>query len=149
MNSVNPDLKFTVECAEDFKENRLPTLDLYVWVDDDGILRFSYFEKPMKTQLVLMRRSAMGETQRMDILSNELVRRLSNVGLGIPEQEVIEIIDKYIKQLKNSEYERRQIKNIIVSGLRGYKNKIDRRKSAGEDFHRRAEDTLTTRTRKN
>ena len=27
MNSINPDLQFTGECAEDFDNNRLPTLD--------------------------------------------------------------------------------------------------------------------------
>ena len=27
MNSINANLKFTTECPEDFKDNRLPTLD--------------------------------------------------------------------------------------------------------------------------
>ena len=115
---------------------------------ENGLLKFSYFEKPMKTQLVLMRRSAMGENQRMDILSNELVRRISNIGENIPLGEVIDTIDNFTRQLKNSEYERKQIKNIIVSGMRGFQNKQERRKRAGEKFYRLAEDTLVTRTKK-
>jgi hypothetical protein len=147
MNSINPDLQFTVETSEDFKEKRLPSLDFYMWVED-GQIKHSYFEKPMKTQLVIMKRSAMSENQKMDILSNELIRRLSNIGPGIERQEVCNIIDKYTKQLKNSEYDRKQAKEIITCGLRGHKNKIERRKQDGEAFYRAASDTLEARTRK-
>ena len=78
MNSINPDLVFTVECEDDFPEKRLPTLDFYLWVVR-GIILCSYYEKSMRSQLVMMKISAQGELQKMDILSNELIRRLSNV----------------------------------------------------------------------
>ena len=77
MNSINEDLVFTVECAEDFPEKRLPTLDFYLWVVQ-GIILWSYFEKSMRSQLMMMKRSAQEEQHKMDILSNEMVRRLSN-----------------------------------------------------------------------
>jgi hypothetical protein len=148
MNSVNPDLQFTVETAEDFEDGRLPTLDFDMWVDEGGVIKHSYFEKPMKTQLVLMKRSAMSENQKIDILSNELIRRLSNVGQGIEKSETTKVINNYTRQLKNSEYEQKQAKEIITCGLRGYKNKVERRRQDGEDFYRKARDTLHRRTRK-
>ena len=54
---INQDLVFTVECADDFPEKSLPTLDFYVWVVC-GVIYFSYFEKSMRSQLMMMRRSA-------------------------------------------------------------------------------------------
>ena len=45
----------------------------------DGILYHTNYEKPMKTQFTVMQRSAMSEHQKMSILSNELVRQLSNI----------------------------------------------------------------------
>ena len=101
MNSVNPDLQFTVETAEDFEDGRLPKLDFDMWVEEGGVIKHSYFEKPMKTQLVLMKRSAMSENQKIDILSNELIRRLSNVGQGIEKSETTKVINNYTRQLKN------------------------------------------------
>ena len=78
MNSVNKRLKFTTECPEDFARNRLPTLDFVLWMVN-GILFHSYYEKAMKLQYTIMSRSAMSQHQKMAILGNELVRRLSNV----------------------------------------------------------------------
>ena len=35
MDSINPDLVFTTELAEDFKDERLPTLDFKMWLEED------------------------------------------------------------------------------------------------------------------
>ena len=37
---------------------------------------------------------------------------------------------------------------MIVSGLRGYKNKVERRRLKGENIYRKGKGTLATRTRK-
>ena len=126
VNSINPDLVFTVECEDDFPEKRLPTLDFYLWVVR-GIILWSYYEKSMRSQLVMMKRSAQGEQQKMDILSNELIRRLSNVCGAVEFKETIGVIDHYSKQLKNSGYGWEQAREVVICGLKGYKNKCERR----------------------
>ena len=107
MNSINQDLKFTTEAPEDFPNNRLPTLDFVLWLVD-GILFHSYYEKTIKNQFTVMQRSAMSEHQRMAILSNELVRRLSNINRGVVEEEIVRVIEQYASQLKTSGYGRKQ-----------------------------------------
>ena len=42
INSVNKDLVFTYELPEDFKDNKLPTLDFLLLLDKNGILHHSY-----------------------------------------------------------------------------------------------------------
>ena len=54
----------------------------------------------MRTPYVIMKRSAMSEHQRISILSNKLIRRLSNVTISIVQEEMHEIIEHYITQLK-------------------------------------------------
>jgi hypothetical protein len=93
MNSINEDLKFTTEAPEDFPSNRLPTLDFVLWLVD-GILLHTYFEKAMKNQYTVMQRSAMGEHQRMAIMSNELVRRLSKIHREVVKDELEGVIEK-------------------------------------------------------
>ena len=44
MNSINVDLVFTVEVASDFPDNRLPTLDFFLWPEWWG-LNHSFYEK--------------------------------------------------------------------------------------------------------
>ena len=78
MDSVNKNLRFTTEAPEDFQNQRLPTLDFVIWMVG-GVLYHTYYEKEMKNQLTVMQKSAMSENQKMAILSNELVRRISNI----------------------------------------------------------------------
>ena len=75
MESVNPDLKFTVETPDDYKDKKLPTLDFSFKQTKEGFLTHTYFQKPMKTPFILMADTAMGDKQRFAILSNELIRR--------------------------------------------------------------------------
>ena len=101
MNAVNPNLKFTVETAHDFPDQRLATLDFAV-EEVRGIIHYTYFQKSMKTPLVLMAKSAMGEQQKYSIMTNELIRRMSNVRGNTGQNEKNRVINQYTKQLKNS-----------------------------------------------
>jgi hypothetical protein len=46
MNSIMTFLTFTLEIGEDFHDQKLPTLDVKIWVDKNKIF-FDFFEKPM------------------------------------------------------------------------------------------------------
>ena len=105
-NSINPDLRFTSELEEDFEDNKLPTLDFKIWLGEDFSIFHTYFEKAMRTQLLIPKRSAMPQRQKMNIQTNELNRRLSNIDdrLGVEEQMLV--TDHFTAQLKNSGYSR-------------------------------------------
>ena len=86
MNDINTDLEFTVECEDDFVDKKLPTLDFQIWQDKNGVVNHTYYQKPMKTPLVIMARSATPNQQKIQILANELTRRLLNVNKNMNEQ---------------------------------------------------------------
>ena len=79
MDSINPDLHFTTECQEDYEKERLPTLDFEMWLEEGGVVNHSYFQKPQKTPLVIMAKSAMSQQQKLQILANDLTRRIYNI----------------------------------------------------------------------
>ena len=54
MNSINANLKFTVETEDDFKDKKLPTLGFGMWQEKDGIINYTYFQKEIKTPFVIM-----------------------------------------------------------------------------------------------
>ena len=150
INTINKDLQFTSEIPEDFKDNKLPTLDFYLWLLKNGHLNWSYFQKAMKTPLVLMEQSAMGDQQRHAILSNELIRRLSNINHQDPnlQEETTSTIETFTQQLKSSGYSRKGFREIVVSGTLGWKRKVQRREKDGIEFYRSAKTTLAARCRK-
>ena len=69
INQVNTDLVFTAEIPEDFQDSKLPTLDFFLWLDRNGLLNHSYFQKSMKTPLVIMEKSAMSQRAEVQHLS--------------------------------------------------------------------------------
>ena len=122
MNSINPDLVFTTESPEDVQNERLPTLDFELWMSDNKIRHF-YFQKEMKTPFVIMERSGIWYQQKFQILTNELVRRMSNIQLGeVTHREVLDKVEQFNGELKNFEY-LKQAKEIVTCGLRGLKTK--------------------------
>ena len=145
MKSMNPDLTFTTESQEDFPTERLPTLDFEMWLENN-IIKHSYFQKAMKTPFVIMERSGMARHQKYQILSNELIRRLSNIQVDeIPKTEIDSKIEEFIGELKNSEYSMNQAKEIVVSGIRGWKRKIENRRKRNIPFYRLAQETVKER----
>ena len=144
MNSINPDLVFTTESQEDFPNERLPTLDFEMWINNNHIR-----QKSMKTPFTILERSGMSYQQKFQILSNELVRRMSSIQIEkITHKEILEKIEQFIGELKNSEYSQKQAREIINRGLRGWKTKMRKRKRQNIPFYRVAHETVDQRLKK-
>ena len=146
MNSVNPDLKFTTETKADFENSRLTTLSFQLWSDKNG-LRFSYFEKSMRSQILTMAASSQSEKSKISILINELNRRLAMMDDEVDEEERIAIVDHFTKQLINSGYSESQIMDFIICSLKGRSRKEEMIRKRGKKFESAAE-TLSDKTRK-
>ena len=146
-NSINPDVQFTTETADEFPEKRLHTLDTDVWLEN-GKIRHSYYQKSMKTPYVIMQKSAMSGQQKYSILSNELIRRLSNVDPDIDQAEKLEIIEKFIREMKTSGYERQSTREAVVSGIKGHKTKMEKKIAKGGTFYKSGQETLPDRIKK-
>ena len=64
MNSICNFLSLTMETEVDFN-GVLPTLDLSIWVREDNKTMYIFFSKPMASNMVLQRRSAMPEIMKI------------------------------------------------------------------------------------
>ena len=114
-----------------------------MWIDNEGVISHSYYQKPTKTPFVLPARSAMAHQQKLQILSNDLTRRLSNVQEEkISQEEKNKIIEKFIEEMKSSEYCIKLTREAVTSGIRGWRKRGIKRKRDGQNFHRLANETL-------
>ena len=137
------------ETADDYENKRLPTLEFSFNLTEEGFLTHTYFQKPMKTPFILMERSAMGDQQKYAILSNELIRRLSTIDTEyVTVAEIMEVIEVFICEMKSSGYSREQTRNTVISGIKGWKRKVEKRRKEGVPFYRSAKSTLSGRVRK-
>ena len=152
MNSIFENINFTMETAEDFPEKKLPTLDFKLWVEKDEQsvqqIRYSFFEKVMKTPYCILARSAMAEQSKYSSLTQDLIRRLTNTKEDSSQEEKNDIVEIFVERLQISGYSRAEIREIIVSGLKGYVSKIEKAKSEGRGVHRSSASTLLGRQKK-
>ena len=80
----------------------------------------------------------MGKNQKYQILSNDLIQKMSNISIGGETEidEKIRVINEYTEQLKFSGYNFRETAEIVKSGCLGMKRKVERRKKEGVPLHR-------------
>ena len=75
----------------------------------------------------LTKQEIMGEQQKCSILSNELVRMLSNIHKDAPTRVREEVIEHFTRQMVNSRYGWRQSREIVVSGIQvSRRNSLER-----------------------
>ena len=89
----------------------------------------------------------MSYHQKMNIMSNEVTRRLSNVDHEkMGNEEIVKVLEQLTQELKNSRYKVEQTREILISGVRSWKKRIERRRDSG--MYRHAQDTLEEREKK-
>ena len=138
-------LRFTTETCEDYESGWLPTLDTSLQVDLNNHIKFKFFEKPVGPGRMIQKKTAMPENSKVQIISNEMIRRLLNSGEDLQEEEYIEIVDSYAQKLVNSGYGINQVRRMLISGIRGYGGKVNRCKELGIDLRRTANKSQGTR----
>ena len=131
-------LRFTTETCEDYESGWLPTLDTSLQVDLNNHIKFKFFEKPVGPGRLIQKKTAMPENSKVQIISNEMIRRLLNSGEDLQEEKYIEIVDSYAQKLVNSGYGINQVRRMLISGIRGYGGKVNRCKELGIDLRRTA-----------
>ena len=83
--SINPMIKLTVDTPCSHEDGKLPVLDVKVDVnqEEDNMIDFEFFEKPTKNPCVILASSALSNSQKRTILTQECLRRLRNTKLEL------------------------------------------------------------------
>ena len=147
MQEVLPSLSFTTEVGEG-EGKWLATLDTEIRVECNNIISYRQFEKPTTTNTVLMKRSALEENAKIQILSNELARRLGNTDERQDRRIVGGVVDKFCQKLLTSEYSFSQTKKITLCGIRGWERRKIRARSERGRLFRTSEESRGGRIKK-
>ena len=152
MESINPDLKFTIELEKDFQDKKLPTLDTNIWFSrpEAGApgVQYEFFEKSMNSKFCILEKSAMAYENKLSILSNEVVRRLLNTSETISQDGKDSILNDFVLKMLRSGYNVGQCRDILISGIRFYNAKVSRAIKSGSKLHRSAQSSLGSRLKK-
>ena len=132
MQGVENFLKFTYETSEDEGfQGWLPTLDTCIRVGGGNVVEYKFFEKPTSSKRTVQSKTAMNENSKVQIVSNDMVRRLQNTMEGLGPSYMVAVVDQYAVKLLNSGYNREQTRKIILNGIKGFTRKKRSRISKG------------------
>ena len=126
----------------------MATLDTEIRVECNNIISYRQFEKPTTTNTVLMKRSALEENANIQILSNELARRLGNTDERQDRRIVGGVVDKFCQKLLTSGYSFSQTKKITLCGIRGWERRKIRARSERGRLFRTSEESRGGRIKK-
>ena len=109
-NSIDPQIMFTGEGADDHVGGRVPMLDLHVWRSSENgaeVIKHCYYEKPITSPKprVIMEQSALPARTKITVLTQEVVRRMRNTSLSVQISERINILDKLMVKMRRSGYD--------------------------------------------
>ena len=71
-------LSFTTETGDDYSDGWLPTLDCSLKEDKSNKILYRFFEKETASRRTVQKTTAMNEDTKVQVLSNDLLRRLMN-----------------------------------------------------------------------
>ena len=147
MNSIFKELKFTTETCEDFKNWRLPTLDMEIWVENRKLM-YNFWEKPMVRNQTIHKESALPENSKIASLTQEVIRRMRNTSELVGNNERIKHLNNFTQKLRNSGYSMEQAERIIWAGVRGYQSALERAAKRGRSIHTSAQEGAERRNQK-
>ena len=90
----------------------------------------------------------MAEDSKVRSLTNEVVRRMLTTSRFNPQEVRNRIMDDMAKKMANSGYGLRQIRRVMLSGIKGYEKMIRQERKVIRKVHRSAKESKKTRAAK-
>ena len=128
MNDVMDFLVFTLEIHEDFEDQKLPTLDVAIYMEAGKIIHFQFFQKTMSSNLVLQASTALSETVKVTSLKEEVVRRLKHTSERLGHAKRMETLEDLSQRMVNSGHKPKFIRSILMGGILRFENKVKQSK---------------------
>ena len=129
-----------IQMEEDFpsrnKDQKLPILDLKVWVRDDNVIMHEFYRKSMACRTLIMGRSAMPRSMKRSVLTQEGIRILRNCSEDIPWHKIEEHLTDFSLRMKLSGYNENYRYNIINSSITGWKRQKEQDRNGSRPMYR-------------
>ena len=108
-------------------------------------IEYRFFEKPTSSKMCLQADTALAQNGLVQYLVQDVMRRMLNCSSHIPIVSRREVIDNFGQKMVNSGHTIQEVRRILISGLKGWRSKLDRRKTTNQPVHRSARQSSDSR----
>ena len=150
--TIDNNLKVTTDTTSNYEDNRLPILDVKVWIGEDKngetkIMHIHYI-KGVSTMSVINERSAHGDQAKHNIIVNELCRILKNCSIHLSWEETSEQMSYFVKRLQYSGYSKQFRYETISKALNKHDQRIAQYQTGGTMFPAKSDKDMTKKKKK-
>ena len=141
-NTIEKDIQLTMDVPSNHPDGKLPVLDLKMWVEsrrdgegeggrvDEGEVEhqeimYQFYEKEMVAPRVIGRESVLPERVKLTTLTQEIIRVKKNTCKPLRKRMEREQMSRFAMKMWLSGYNKRERKDILVAGLKGFKRLED------------------------
>ena len=127
-NSIHPSIQTTVDYPSNNPNGRMPVLDTEHWLEEiektNGEKKMqvvhSHYSKPMASNQVINKNSAISERSKYNILVADLVRIMRNISTMCTKEERNKKIQFFINKMQNSGYNSEERVKVYRSAKKKY-----------------------------
>ena len=124
-NSVMGCIEMEADWPNKNENKKLPILDMEVWMDKDGTIMYSHYEKPMKLKTVINSKSAHPAACKRGVHTQEILRRIFNCSRRLNwERDTVPFLEEYMIRMKRAGYSETYRKAILTNALEIYEKKL-------------------------
>ena len=135
-NSILPS---SVRMKEDVPSNHpsgaIPILDTEMWIES-GRIYHSHYSKPMASKEVILERSAMSTSSKVNILVQEGARRLRNCSLDLSWDKVVSYLNNLMTSMYWGGYSTSQRTLVATRILARHQNNLTNLEEQGRPLYR-------------
>ena len=127
--SIDPNLTVSTDVCGKYPDRRLPILDIKVWIGEDsgGTVRImhTHYMKDVSSRLVMSAESSHGDSMRMNVMVNELVRVMRNCSVYLEwENEAAPHLTYFMRRMQWCGYTFRQRYDVLRRALVRYDERM-------------------------
>ena len=142
-NTIHPSIKVTGDIPSIYDDNRLPILDLKIWIGEIEEEKFkiitSHYIKDVSTRSVINEKSSHPLSMKKNVMINEILRILRNCNKYLEWEETAEHLSYFMKRLQFSGYNHDFRHEVMKKALKRHDDRL---------LDRTNEDESTTPRRK-
>ena len=117
-------IKMEADWPSKNKDNKMPILDMKVWMDTKDCIVYQHYEKEVSRKTVLHSDSAHSEACKRSVHTQEILRRLLNSSQNLDwKTEVAPVCTEYMRRMMEAGYSEGYRKSILKHALTIYDKK--------------------------
>ena len=134
-DKIHPSIQLETDYPSNYEIQRVPILDLMVWIEGSKIL-YEYYSKSVSSKSVVHNRSAMPLRDKRTIITQDILRVILRCSPRLPWEKIKPHLDDYMLRLQFSGYSEQFRKQVLKSAITAYKRIMDQVEKGDRPLYR-------------